>query len=61
MMRRWMRAPVSNEVAAKAITITAMNVFEVASGIPSDARKVPPPDTKASSFAERPLAAPQLA
>ena len=56
-----MRAPVSREVAAKAITITAMKVFAVSKPMPREATKVAPPDTKASSFLSRPEAAPQLA
>ena len=61
MMSRWMRAPVSSEVAANAITITAMKFFAWSNGMPSDAMKVPPPLTKAPSFALRPDASPQLA
>ena len=55
-----MRAPVSREVAANAITITAMNVRPVSNGIPSAATKRPPPLTNASSLGPRPEAADQL-
>ena len=56
-----MRAPVSSEVAANAITITAMKVWAVSNGMPTLATKRAPPSTNAPSFGPSPEAADQLA
>ncbi len=61
MISRWMRAPVSSEVAAKAITITAMKVRAASIGMPSAAMNARAAVDEGLSLGASPEAAPQLA